>query len=114
MQTIARFNDKTTVDVTFTDTAASTGGFVTALHAGAILFVRSTSTAGAVELTFGARPNSSSTEFFVVADSTNAPITLTVQPNRCYALPDELFAATYVAATAPSGQSATCSIFLKG
>lgn len=114
MQTIARFNDKTTVDVTFTATASSSGGFVTALHAGAILFVRSTSTNGAIVLTFGARPSPTSTEFFVVADSSNSPITLTVQPNRCYALPDDLFAATYVSATAPAGQSATCSIFLKG
>lgn len=114
MQTIARFNDKTTVDVTFTETAASTGGFVTSLHAGAILFVRSTSTAGAIVLTFGARPSPSSTEFFVAADSSNQPITLTVQPGRCYALPDELFAATYVSASTAAGQTATCSIFLKG
>jgi hypothetical protein len=114
MQHIARFNDKTSLDVTFTDVAASTGGFPTGMTAGAILLVRQTSTAGAVVLTFGARPHSSSSEFFVCADSSDSPITLTVQPDRCYALPDDLFAAAYVAATAEAGKTATCSIYMKG
>jgi len=114
MQSIARFNDKTSIDVTFTDDATTTGGFQYAMHAGALLLVRSTSTGGAVEITFLARPTSSSSEFFVAGDSSNAPVTLTVEPGRCYQVPDVLFAAPYVAAQAATGATVTVSVFMKG
>jgi len=114
MQSIARFNDKTSIDVTFTDDAATTGGFQYAMHAGALLLVRSTSTAGPVEITFLARPSSSSADYFVAGDTTNNAVTLNVQPGRCYPLPDELFAAPYVGALAASGATVTVSVFMKG
>lgn len=113
MQHIARASDKSRVNVVFTSDAATTGGFAFALFAGALIEVDATSTGNAVTLTFGARPQSSSTEFVVAADDSNSPITLTVQPGRCYALPDALFAASYVAATTGAG-TATCTVFLKG
>jgi hypothetical protein len=114
MQRIARFQDSTSVDVTFTDAAATTGGFSFGLHAGAVLFVKSTTASEAIVITFGARPEASSSQFFVACDASNGPITLTVQPDRCYALPDSLFASAYVAATAAAGKSVTCSILMKG
>ncbi len=114
MQQISRFNDKTSTSVTFTNAQASTGGFPYAMHSGAILYVTSTSTGNAVVLTFGARPHASSTDFFVACDTANAPITLTVQPNRCYAVPDALFASVYVAATAAGDATVTCNVYMKG
>ena len=114
MQHIARFNDKTSTSVTFTGTQATTGGFQFAMHSGALLVVTATSTGSAVVLTFGARPNASSTTFYTAADSSNAPITMTVQPDRCYALPDGLFGAVYVTATAAGGATVTCNVYMKG
>jgi hypothetical protein len=114
MQHIARFNDRTDTSVVFTATQASTGGFQFAMHSGAMLQVTATSTGSPVVLTFGTRPNAASTQFFTAADSSNAPVTLTVQADRCYAVPDAVFAATYVTATAAAGATVTCNVYLKG
>lgn len=113
MQQITRFNDQTTENVTFTNSAGTTGGFNLAVYSGAMLLVSGTSTSGAITLTFLAKASAQDADLFVVSDSSNNPVTMSVQPGRAYALPDELFAAGYVAATTASG-TVTCRVLTKG
>lgn len=87
-----------TVDVTFTTSTGTTGGVNLAKHAGGVLYVSS----GSATLTFYAKPDAASaTAYSVYADG--SAVTLAVAANRCYALPDSLFAAGYVMAVSSSG-----------
>lgn len=112
MSQITRFNDGTSQDVVFTSSASTTGGFNLAVYAGAMLLVSATSTGSAITLTFLTRAREQDSASFTVADSSNAPVTLSVQANRAYNLPDELFAAGYVLATTASG-TVTCRVVTK-
>jgi hypothetical protein len=77
-------------------------------HAGGMLYV----TSGTATLTFHAKTDDdSATAYALYADG--AAVTLAVQANRCYALPDSLFAAGYVMATASTG-TVVASVTLKG
>lgn len=122
MPQFVRFNDTTTQDIVFTfnETLAvaggvnPTGGFGMATAAGAMLLVSATNDAASKVITFRTRVTENAASSFVVASSSNAPVTLTVQPGRAYPLPDELFACPYVlATTAASGQTVTCRIVTK-
>lgn len=114
MSTITRSSNKTSVGVVFTDSAATTGGFAYALYAGAMLSVSATSSGGAVTLTFGSRLSSDGGTLFAAMDDSGSAVTMTVEPGKCYPLPDALFAAIYVTATAASGATVTCTVTLKG
>lgn len=103
MRSITRYNDGTTQGFVFTNSAATTGGFAMAIFSGAMLLVTATSTGGAITLTFWAKARQEDADAFVVADGSNNPVTLSVQPGRAYAIPDALFAAGYVMATTASG-----------
>lgn len=113
VQQISRFATSGTSDIVFTDSESTTGSFAYAIHGGALLYVSATSTGAAVTLTFGSRPEKGGA-FFVAADSSNAPVTLDVEPGRCYQLPDEVFAAPMVSATTPAGATVTCKVAVKG
>lgn len=112
MQSIVRFNDGTSQSVVFTDSASTTGGFNLAVFSGATLLVSATSTGDPVTLTFVTKGKADDADSFVVSSSTNAPVTLEIQPGRAYALPDELFACAYVMATTDAG-TATCKVVVK-
>ena len=112
MRSIIRYNDATTQNVVFTNSAATTGGFAMNVFAGAMLLVSATSTGSAITLTFLTKNRPEDADAFTVADSSNAPVTLAVQPGRAYALPDQLFAANYVMATTASG-TVTCRVVTK-
>ena len=115
MEQVARFSDFTKNAVVFTNAQSTTGGFVMAVHSGALLRISETSSGGAITLQFGARPSKESAEYYIVCDSANTPLTLTVEPGRCYALPEELFATRYATATtSAAGATVTCYIDLKG
>jgi hypothetical protein len=82
--------------------------------AGGILYCVSTSTGGAITVSFHVRFAHNSAEF-KLANSSNSFITLSIQPNRCYALPDELFAAPMLRIVADTaGQSAVLAVAFKG
>lgn len=104
---------------TVTDAAvSSTVGDATTIplgtSAGAMLHCVSTSTSGAITVEFHVRFAAGSAEFRL-ADSSNAIITRSIQPNRCYALPDELFAAMQFKVVAQTGgQSAVLAVAFKG
>lgn len=112
MRSITRHNDATTQNIVFTSSAATTGGFALNVFSGAMLLVAATSTEGAITLTFLTKNKPEDADAFTVASSSNAPVTLAVQPGRAYALPDELFAANYVLATTASG-TVTCRVVTK-
>ena len=111
MDTARSFNS--TSDITFNHTIASTGRFQYGQFSGGLLAVSATTSSAATVLTFYAIPSSDSSEYYTLHDASNAAITITVQPNRCYELPKELFGATTIAATAPSGKTVTCKVYLK-
>lgn len=112
MQQITRFNDATTQTITFTSSASTTGGFNLAVYSGAMLLVTATPSSAATAITFVCKATEQDADSFVVADSTNTPVAMTVQPGRAYSLPDELFAAGYVMATTASG-TVSCRVIVK-
>jgi hypothetical protein len=114
MQSIVRFNDSTTQNVVFTNSTSTTGGFAMAVHSGAMLLVSATSSGAAITLTFRTKMTAGSSDIFTACNASNSPVTLTVQPGRAYAVPDELFAASYVTATtANAGETVTCLVATK-
>ena len=111
MDTARSFN--CTSSLTFNHTISTTARFQYGQFAGGLISVSATTSSAATVLTFYAIPSSDSTEYYTLHDASNSPITITVQPNRCYELPKELFGATTIAATAPSGKTVTCKVYLK-
>lgn len=81
--------------------------------AGGMIHVVSTSTNGAITVEFHVRFAPGSAEFKLY-DSANALITRTIQPNRCYALPDELFAAMQFKLVATTAATGVVTISFKG
>jgi hypothetical protein len=111
---ISRFGAAGASDVVFTNSASTTGGFGYALHSGGLMYVAATSTGAAVTLTFGSRSVKDG-PYFVAHDSSNNPVTLTVEPGKCYQVPDEVFAAPFVSATCNGlGETVTVKVALKG
>jgi hypothetical protein len=110
---IGRFTSGPTLPLTFTASGSTTARFTLGPFAGGMLICESTSTNGALDLTFESLSAPDSTSGFAVADDANALVKITVQPNRAYALPDSLFAACFLRAITASG-TATCRILYKG
>jgi hypothetical protein len=82
--------------------------------AGGILCCVSTSTGAAITVSFHVRFAHNSAEF-KLSDSSNNFITRSIQPNRCYAIPDELFAAPMFRVVADTaGQTAVLAVAFKG
>lgn len=114
---ICRFSETLTRELVFANSIGQSEWFVLAQHGGAILMVNQlTSGAGSTStLKFHIKRSTDAAETFEVADSANAVVTLTIQAGRCYQLPDELFAASYVTATTgTAGHTARCFIQMKG
>lgn len=81
---------------------------------GGVLHVVSTSTDGAILVEFQVRHSPGSAEFRL-ADSSNDIITLSIQPGRCYAIPDELFGAMQFLVIAQTpGETAVLAVTIKG
>jgi hypothetical protein len=112
METARSYNS--TSALTFTDSTSTTANFAYGKYSGAVLAVSATTSSAAQVLTFYAKPASDSSENYALHNASNSAITITVQPNRCYELPKELFGANTVAATAPSSKTVTCKVYLKG
>ena len=111
---ISRFGSSGESDVVFTNSTATTQGFAYALASGGLMYVVSTSTGAAETLTFHSRP-SKDAPFYASHDASNAPVTLTVEAGKCYQVPDEVFAAPFVAATCGTlGATVTCKVATKG
>jgi hypothetical protein len=111
MDTARSFNS--TANLTFRQTVSTTESFQFGQFSGGLILVSSTVGSAATVLTFYAKPSSNSQEFYALHDASNSPITITVQPDKCYELPKELFGASTIAATVPTGQSVTCKVYLK-
>ena len=103
METARSYNS--TSALTFTDSTSTTANFAYGKYSGAVLAVSATTSSAAQVLTFYAKPSSDSSENYALHNASNSAITITVQPNKCYELPKELFGANTVAATAPTGNS---------
>lgn len=110
---ITRWNDSTSQTVVFTNSTSTTGGFNMNVYSGAMLLCTATSTGSAVTLTFSVKEAESSATVFNAYDTAGTAITMAVQANRSYPLPDALFAATHVLATTNTG-TATVKVLLKG
>ncbi len=101
-------------DVAVSSTVANCTLVPLGTSAGGVLYCRSTSTNGAITVSFHVRFAHNSAEF-KLADSANAFITRSIQPDRCYAIPDELFAAPMFRVVADTaGQSAVLAVAFKG
>jgi hypothetical protein len=96
-------------DVTFTSSDSTTGGFNLAVYAGGMIHV----TSGSATLTWKVKELAGFPTVFTVADSSDTAVTQTVQAGRAYALPDQLYGASYVLATTDSG-TITCRVIVKG
>lgn len=82
--------------------------------AGATLYCVSTSTSGAITISWRAKFNASS-PVYKLHDSTNTALTATIQPGRCYDVPQELFGALQIMAVADTaGQTAVVRFSAKG
>lgn len=112
MLRIARSANKTSAPLVFTNSTSTTAGFNLESYAGGVLYVTATSTNGQINLTFAAKAGSGDTDAFTVASSVNAVVTITVQPGRAYALPDDLFACAWVMPVTASG-TVTCLVGFK-
>lgn len=110
---ITRWNDSTSQTVVFTNSTSTTGGFNMHVYSGAMLLCTATSTGSAVTLTFLVKETESSSTAFTAYDSGGTVVSMAVQANRAYPLPDALFAATHVLATTNTG-TATVKVLLKG
>lgn len=112
MQLIARIASPLTNAITFQTTVGQTAGFNLSAYSGGTLYCTATGTNGAIQLTFVTKIGSSDTDSFDMYDGNNAAVTMTVQPNRAYPLPDALFACTWVTAKTASS-TVTCRIVVK-
>lgn len=103
----------TSAVVGVTDSTATSGSVMMQRLAGGLVFC-SAASASPVTLQWWARFEDSTT-WFRLYDKDNAAINTTVQANRCYPVPDELFGAVAIMAVAnTAGQTATLRIALKG
>lgn len=106
---IIRQHSAPSQSVTFTASDATTGGFNLAVYAGGMIHVIS----GSGTLTWKVKEDQQAAVSFVVADASDTPVTQAVQVGRAYALPDELYSASYVTATTGSGE-VTVRVIVKG
>ena len=105
MDQIARYTTK--VDVTFTGSTSTTGGFTFSNYAGALICATGTG-----DLTFYVKPNENSSTLRPITKADGSAITVAVN-NSAVPLPDECYAGNYIVATT-SGPNITCTILLKG
>jgi hypothetical protein len=102
------------VPITFTSDAATTAGFSLTQAAGALILVTATSSGSTITLTWRTKADVSLPDSYVLADSSDAPVTQVVQPNRAYAVPASLSSAKYIlATTASAGQTVTVRVVTK-
>jgi hypothetical protein len=94
-----------------TASASTTRAFVMGQAAGGVIYCTATGTAAAVTLNFYLDPDDSGTKY-LLCDDTNTAIAVTVQPDRCTAIPDVLFGAGKVYPVTTSS-TATLRIGLK-
>lgn len=98
--------------ITSNETTTATQGFGS--FAGGLMYVTSTSTGSAITVSWRSRFSASSA-IFKLHDSSNSPITTTIQAGRAYELPQEIFGALQVMAVADTaGQSAVVRFSTKG
>jgi hypothetical protein len=112
---IARTTEILTNAVTAAATTATAGITPFSLNSasGALLMCSATSTAAAMVVKFSAGVTRTG-PFYELRDATNTAISLTVAPNGCYDLPEQLFASPYIAITTPAaGNTATFTISTK-
>jgi len=112
---IARTTELLATAVTAAATTATAGITPFSLNSasGALLMCSATSTAAAMVVKFYAGVTAAG-PFYELRDSTNTAISLTVAANGCYDLPEQLFAAPFIAITTPAaGNTATFSIATK-
>jgi hypothetical protein len=110
---ILRISSVTQTTLTLTNSTATTGSFSMAGKAGALLHCVSTSTNGNVTVQFHSMPDERDGGSFALCDSANNLLALTMAPNRCYALPDELFAALKVLPVLTSNAQAQVRVSFK-
>jgi len=110
---IRRETDFTPNDITITSTESTSGWMPSGCFAGAVLYCVSTSTAGAITISWRAQYFGNS-PLYKLHDATNAAITTVIQAGRCYEIPAELFASFTIRAVADTaGQSAVVRLSYK-
>lgn len=115
MPTVIHRQGQVTVrPVTFTNSVSTTAAIPIANAAGGLLMVAACSNNGTLTIQWYAMADESIPENYMVADATNALVTQVVQAGRCYALPDELFAARVVKAVVSTNSTVTARLSLKG
>jgi hypothetical protein len=110
---ITRISSLTQSDLTLTNNSSTSGSFSLSGKAGGLLHCISTSTAAPVSLNFYSLPDERTGSTYALCDSANNILQLTIQGNRCYALPDELFAALKVIPVLTSNAQAVCRVSFK-
>lgn len=90
--------------ITLTDSVNTTQGFSLNIAAGGMLLVDSKSAAGDVTIYYYVKGDERFPESYLLVDSSGAPVSQTItDAGRCFALPDELFAARFVMPIVSSG-----------
>jgi hypothetical protein len=111
---IGRFTDKTGT-LLLTHTTSTSPRIRLGSHSGWLLLCDSTSTNGNVSLQFVIYPSADSDSGYFLRDAAGNIVTASVLPTSAVPLPDGLFAAQWVKPiTTVNGQTATCSVFMKG
>lgn len=100
-------------EVSVTNSTSTSGSFNISEKAGGLLHVISCSD-NAVTLRFHSVPDTNAGTAFLVRKADAAVVELSVVPNSCYPLPDELFAAKKVIVTTTvSEKTATVRVTMK-
>lgn len=99
--------------LTLTNSVSTTGKFAMGNKAGGMLHCVSTATNAAVTVQFHNSPEPATTDTYLLCDSADAAISITMSPGRCYALPDALFAGGIVRPVLTSNTTAVCYIATK-
>lgn len=110
---IHRISTLTQSTLLLTNSQNTSATFSMSGKAGALLHCLSTSTNAAVTVQFYSIPDERTNSAFALCDISNNLVSLTIQANRCYALPDDLFAAMKIQIVITSNATAECRVSFK-
>lgn len=101
--------------IQITGSASSTGGIPISSYAGGLIYCDSLSSGSAANLRFYVKASPNDSTYYLLSDSNDSPIEVTIAPGRAAEIPVETFASAWVApVTTGLGVTASCQFTLKG
>lgn len=102
-------------ELVITSSASTTGGIPISSYAGGVIYCDSLSSGAAATLRFYVKASPNDEYYYLLYNSSNQPIEVTIAPGRATEIPVETFASAWVSpVTTGLGSTASCKFTLKG